>query len=227
MFGQRSTAAEWMDDAAATEPEFAGALRDLARINRLSLAYQPTLRWLDALVDRTGIASLSILDVGSGGGDMLAEIAAWADRRGVAVSLTGLDRSPWAASYTAAAGIPARIITADLFDLPAEARFDVILCSLFTHHLSDPLLIRFLRWLDHHAARGWLISDLHRHWLPWGFVWGATRALRMDPMVIHDSTISIARGFRRADWTRLIAIAGTSARVRWAFPFRWIVSRAR
>ena len=60
-----------------------------------------------------------------------------------------------------------------------------------------------------------------------GFVWGATRALRMDPMVIHDSTISIARGFRRADWTRLIAIAGTPARVRWAFPFRWIVSRAR
>ncbi|RYI99407.1 MAG: FAD-dependent oxidoreductase [Acetobacteraceae bacterium] len=179
MFGQRSTAAEWMDDAAATEPEFAGALRDLARINRLSLAYQPTLRWLDALVDRTGIASLSILDVGSGGGDMLAAIAAWAEGRGIAVSLTGLDRSPWAATYTAAAGIPARVITADLFDLPAEARFDVILCSLFTHHLSDPQLVRFLRWLDHHAARGWLISDLHRHWLPWGFVWGATRAMEM------------------------------------------------
>lgn len=227
MLGQRSTAAEWMDDAAATEPEFAGALRDLARINRLSLAYMPTLRWLDALVDRSGIASLSVLDVGCGGGDMLAEIAAWADRRGVAVRLTGLDRSPWAASYTAAAGVPAQVITADLFDLPADSRFDVILCSLFTHHLDEAQLIRFLRWLDHHAARGWLISDLHRHWLPWGFVWGATRALRMDPMVIHDSTISIARGFRRADWTRLTAAAGTPARIRWAFPFRWIVSRTR
>ena len=47
---RRSTAAEWMDDAAATEAEFASALRDLARINRWSLAYRPTLRWLDRLV---------------------------------------------------------------------------------------------------------------------------------------------------------------------------------
>ncbi|MDN3565565.1 methyltransferase domain-containing protein [Paeniroseomonas aquatica] len=227
MFGQRSTAAEWMDDAAATEPEFAGALRDLARINHLSDAYRPTLRWLDALVERRGATELSVLDVGCGGGDMLAAIAAWAKRRGIAVRLTGLDRSPWAARYTAAAGVPARVITADLFDLDPAARFDVILCSLFTHHLDDAQLVRFLRWLDHHAVRGWLISDLHRHWLPWGFVWAATRAMRMDPMVIHDSTISIARGFRRADWQRLTAAAGTPAEIRWAIPFRWIVSRVR
>src|SRR4051794_30762505 len=107
MLRGRSTADEWMDDAAATEPAFAGALRDLARVNRLSLAYRPTLRWLDRLVARTGARRLSVLDVGAGGGDMLLQVEAWARRRGVEVALTGLDRSPWSATYAAAAGVPA------------------------------------------------------------------------------------------------------------------------
>jgi 2-polyprenyl-3-methyl-5-hydroxy-6-metoxy-1,4-benzoquinol methylase len=224
---QRSTAAEWMDDAAATEAEFASALHDLARINRLSLAYRPTLRWLDRLVVRTGAQSLSVLDVGAGGGDMLRAIAGWGARRGVAVQLTGLDRSPWAARTAAAAGTPGEFLTTDLFALDPARRFDVVLCSLFTHHLRDPELVHFLRWVEARARRGWLISDLHRHWLPWGFVWGAVRLLRMDPMVVHDSTVSIARGFLRTEWERLLAEAGVAAEIRWAVPFRWTVGAIR
>jgi 2-polyprenyl-3-methyl-5-hydroxy-6-metoxy-1,4-benzoquinol methylase len=225
MLRARSSAAERMDDAAATRPEFEAALRDLARINRMSLAHPPVLRWLDGMVARSGARSLSILDVGAGGGDLLAAIAAWGTRRGVALDLTGLDRSPWAATHAAAAGVPARWITADLFDLDPAQRFDVVLCSLFTHHLPDAELVRFLRWIEARARLGWLISDLHRHWLPWGFVWCAVRALRMDPMVVHDSTVSIARGFARADWQRLLDEAGVQAEIRWAFPFRWLVAR--
>ena len=101
-------------------------------------------------------------------------------RRGVAVTLAGLDRSPWAARYAEAAGVPARFITADLFDARPGGRFDVVLCSLFTHHLRDPELVRFLRWLEDRARLGWLISDLHRHWLPWGVIWagGSGHAVR-------------------------------------------------
>ncbi len=93
MLRARSTAAEWMDDAAATRPDFEAALRDLARINRMSLAHPPVLRWLDGMVARSGAQHLSILDVGAGGGDLLAAIAAWGARRGIALDLTGLDRS--------------------------------------------------------------------------------------------------------------------------------------
>lgn len=213
-----------MDDAAASRADFDAALSDLARINRLSLAYAPTLRALDTIVARSGARRLSILDAGAGGGDMLAAIAAWGARRGIALDLAGLDRSPWAASHAAARGVPARWITADLFALDPGERFDVVLCSLFAHHLPDPVLVRFLRWMEGRARLAWLVSDLHRHWLPWGFVWLAVRAMRMAPMVIHDSTLSIARAFTRADWNRLVAEAGVAARIRWAFPFRWIVT---
>jgi 2-polyprenyl-3-methyl-5-hydroxy-6-metoxy-1,4-benzoquinol methylase len=158
---------------------------------------------------------------------MLRSIAAWGAGRGVAVDLTGLDLSPWAGRYAANMGTPGRWITADLFALDPAERFDVVLCSLFTHHLRDPELVRFLGWLEARARLGWLISDLHRHPLPWAFVWCAVRLMRLDPMVVHDSTLSIARSFRRADWRRLLDQAGVEAQIRWTFPFRWLVSRQR
>ena len=49
----------------------------------------------------------------------------------------------------------------------------------------------------------------------------------MDPMVVHDSTVSIARGFRRADWEAALREAGVAAEIRWAFPFRWQVGAIR
>jgi len=226
---QRSAADEIMDDASVTEAEFSSALTDLERINRMSLAYRPVLRWLDRVVAAKdgGARRLSVLDVGAGGGDMLQAVAAWGEERGVALDLAGLDRSPWAGRHAAARGRPGRWITADLFDLDPAERFDVVLCSLFAHHLPHPVLVRFLRWLDARADRGWLVSDLHRHPVPWAVVWAGVRLLRMDPMVVHDSTVSIARGFARSDWDDALREAGVAAEIRWAFPFRWQVGTIR
>ena len=127
-----------MDDAAQDEPAFHSALRDLEFLNRISFGYRPTLRFLDARGGAArGATPLSVLDVGAGGGDMLRRIARWGVERGVAVELTGLDRSPSAVTSARHAGTPGDWITADLFDLPAEARFDVIISALFTHHLPD------------------------------------------------------------------------------------------
>jgi len=222
MLRERSRDAEWMDDPEAEG--FDAALDGLARINRMSLAAPPVLRFLERVAERHP-GPLSILDVGAGGGDMLAEIARWAARRGVEVHLTGLDLSPRAAEYAASRGVPAHWITADLFDV--RGSYDVVLCSLFAHHLDDAALVRFLSWLEARARLGWLISDLHRHWVSWAFVWGAVRVLRMPPIVVHDSAVSIARGFTRADWRRLLGEAEVQAEIRWAFPFRWQVGVVR
>lgn len=213
-----------MDDADHSEEAFRTALTNLEWLSRMTLGYRPTIRFLDQIVQAVGPTRLRILDVGAGGGDMLRVIAAWGARRGIALELTGLDISPWAQVHAEAEGTPARWITGDLFDLPEHETFDIVLCSLFAHHLRDPALVRFLRWLDARARVGWMISDIHRHWIAWAGVWALVRIVRMDPMVIHDSTVSIARGFVRADWDRAIAAAGVVADVRWSMPFRWVVS---
>jgi 2-polyprenyl-3-methyl-5-hydroxy-6-metoxy-1,4-benzoquinol methylase len=226
MLHTRIFAPEIMDDAKQDFVAFSAALADLERINRLTLAYRPTLRWLDRLAQGLSAGSLTVLDVGAGGGDMLAQVAAWGARRRVRLELTALDRSPHAAAHARARhpDLTVRWITADLFALDAAENFDVVLCSLFTHHLEDEAVVRFLGWLNARARRGWLINDLHRHPVPWAAVWAGVRLLRMHPMVVHDSTVSIARGFSRADWQDLLNRGGVAAEITWAFPFRWTVA---
>ena len=59
--------------------EFDDYLRDLERINVLTLAYRPTLLWLKrALADFPAERPISVLDVGSGGGGMLRQLRKWA-----------------------------------------------------------------------------------------------------------------------------------------------------
>jgi 2-polyprenyl-3-methyl-5-hydroxy-6-metoxy-1,4-benzoquinol methylase len=220
----RVMADEIMDDPGQSEADFSAALDGLETLNRITLAYPPLLRFLDDLVTEEGLTSLSLLDVGTGGGDALRAVARWGAKRGIALDLCGLDRSPWAERHAKARGTEAGWISCDVFDLPAGRRFDVVTCSLFAHHLDDATLVRFLRWLPMHTVRRWLILDLHRHWIPWAAVWAGTRLMRMHPMVSHDGPVSIMRGFVRADWTRLLAEAGVEAEVHRVPLFRWAVS---
>jgi 2-polyprenyl-3-methyl-5-hydroxy-6-metoxy-1,4-benzoquinol methylase len=220
----RIMADEIMDDPGQSEADFSAALDGLETLNRVTFAYPPLLAFLDRLVAEEGLTSLSLLDVGAGGGDALRVVSRWGARRGIALDLWGLDRSAWAERHAKARGTEAGWITSDVFDLPPDRRFDVVTCGLFTHHLPDETLVRFLRWLPQHTLRRWLILDLHRHWIPWAAVWAGTRLMRMHPMVSHDGPVSIMRGFVREDWTRLLAEAGVAAEVRWVPLFRWAVS---
>ena len=68
-FSRRSTATELMDTDPVSFKEFDDYLRDLERINVLTLAYRPTMLWLKrALADFPAGRPISVLDVGSGGG---------------------------------------------------------------------------------------------------------------------------------------------------------------
>ena len=216
-----------MDEETQTEAAFRSALRDLEFLNRITFAYYPVLGWLDRIVRERSLKTLSVLDVGAGGGDMLRRIAAWAEKRGIAVELTGLDRSPWAGEAARAAGTPGQWITADLFTLDETARYDVVIASLFAHHLPDPELTRFLRWMEARARIGWLVSDIHRNFIPWLALWAGTRILRLDPMVVHDSTASVSRAFHKADLRRVADGAQVDARIAWHPLFRWTLSSAR
>ena len=84
-----------------------------------------------------------------------------------------------------------------------------------------------MRWLERHAARGWFIADLQRHWFAYyGFRWLA-RLAGWHRIVRLDGTVSIARSFRRAEWQALLDRAGVDAGIRWHVPFRLCVSRLK
>ncbi len=162
---RRSAAAELMDTDCTDAADYAACLRDLARVNTLTLARRPTLAWLDRAMRRRGRGeAVSVYDVAYGHGDMLRAIARWARRRGRPVRLGGVDLNPGAAAAARAAspGLALDLQTGDV--LAAEpARPDYIVSSLFTHHLTDDQVVAFLRWMEAHAGRGWFVNDLHRH----------------------------------------------------------------
>lgn len=235
-FSRRAATPELMDSEQTSYGDLRACLENLARVNRLTLAYRPTVAFLDAVVAAGRMPQgrpLTILDAGCGFGDTLRRLDRWAQRRGVPVRLTGVDLNPYAIRAAAEATAPGRPIdwvVADLATFRAEAGIDLAISSLFTHHLDDRALIGFIRWMEATARIGWFINDLHRHPLPyhvfrlWSYTAGWHRFIR------HDGPVSITRAFVRADWQRLLGEAGIaegSAAVRWWMPFRLCVSRLR
>ncbi len=233
---RRSTLSELMDDDATDFETFRACLVDLAKVNTLTLAYRPTLRFLDRLAASGRLPRtrpVAILDAGSGYGDMLRKIDRWAQRRGIAVALTGVDLNPWSRRAAEAATAPdcaIRFVTGNVLDYHSERGIDIVISSLFAHHLDDAALARFVAFMEGQARVGWFINDLHRHSLPYHVFRLLSRALGFHYFVQHDGPISIARAFRAAEWRAILARAGMppgAAEISWRFPFRLCVARVR
>ena len=204
---------ELMDEPCPYET-FRDTVRDLAAITRLTLAYNPTFHFLNqALTHRTSRSPLNIVDVGSGGGDVLRRIALWARRRKLSVQLTGIDLNPHASraatEFSRQNSTYSRIhwITGDVFTHPATQSPDLVLSSLVTHHMRDEEIVHFLRWMEANATLGWFISDLVRSPRSYRLFGPLSRLMRWHPFVQHDGPVSIRRAFREPDWQRLVAAA--------------------
>ena len=230
-FSHRADLSEWMDELCSYE-DFRSCLHDLAVSNRLTFNHRPTLQWLERLpVAET--TPLHIVDVGSGGGDMLRRIERWARRNGRAVSLTGIDLNPYAARAArefTPAGSAIEWITGDAFSYTGGQPVDVVISSLFTHHLPELEIVRFLRWMERTATRGWFINDLHRDAVPYYVYRALATAMRFHRFVRHDGPVSVRRAFRADDWQRMLAAAGLplhEVEVYGVRPARLCVSRVK
>ncbi len=222
-----------MDGEDVTQASFAACIKDLARVNTLTLARPPTLAFIDRIWRRLPRERMiTIVDVGFGAGDMLRAVAKMAQRKGRNVRLVGYDinpRSKVVAHQLTAPSSPIEYRSGDAFEMPTEDRVDVVISSLVTHHMRDDEIVHFLKWMEARARSGWLVNDLHRHLLAYYGISILSAALRWHPFVRHDGPLSVARAFRREDWHRLLVAAelDSKAVVRWRFPFRYCVERVK
>jgi hypothetical protein len=196
-------------DGECTYEDFRGCLRSLEQINRWLLGYRPTMALLKRLTHRLR-GPLHIVDLGSGGGDLLRQLAGWARRRGIAVHLTGIDLNPYAAR-AAAESTPRELgitwVTGNALVYRPEKPVDIVVSSLMTHHLEDQEIIALLRWMEATAQIGWLINDLERsEWSCRMFEW-LVRIAGWHRFVRHDGPVSFRRAFRKEDWERLLTAA--------------------
>jgi SAM-dependent methyltransferase len=192
-------------DGDCSYEDFRDCMRSLETVNRWLLGYRPTLAWLKQLPHKSH-DPLHIVDVGSGGGDFLRKIAAWARRRGIAVQLTGVDLNPYAAR-AAVESTPKDLeitwVTGDAMVYRPEKPLHIVVSSLVAHHLEDEEIVALLRWMEANVQVGWFINDLERSkWSSRMFGW-----VRWHWLVRHDGPVSFRRAFRKEDWVRLLAAA--------------------
>ena len=232
--GRRSAQTELMDTEPVDIDEYRRCLQDLANVNSVTLMRRPILRWLERVMPRVDPGErISLIDVGYGYGDVLRAIHAWSRQKGLVLDLVGLDLNPMSEPIARAATPPNMAIdfrTGDVFTADLGRRFDFVISSQMTHHLSDEALVAFIRWMERTAVRGWFIGDVHRHAIPFHTFGLLARLAGWHRFVQHDGPVSIARSFRREDWQRLLVAAGqapATVEIRWHVPFRLCVSRSR
>ena len=226
-----------MDDPSLEAGLHDGALQGLGRINRLSGAARAL--WREIQNSRPGVEAcgsgsaggrpVRILDVASGGGDVAIALARLAGAR---VRVEGCDVSVQAVAFAqkaaAAGGVADRVgffVHDALSSPPGEAgSWDVILCSLFLHHLEEGQIGCLLRHLAACGPRLLLISDLRRSRLAWWFTRIGTLLLTRSPVVHVDGPRSVRAALTVSEMRGLLEaspFAGASIRRQW--PMRMLV----
>ena len=191
------------------------SLRDVARSNALFGGRRAVLLAVERALQDIRLAGrpATLLDVGTGLGDIPHGALAIARRRGVPLTAVGLDVAEELAG--AAARRVGLAVCGDAFRLPfADRSLDLVTCSQVLHHFPEPDARRLLAELDRVARVRVIVGDLRRSWLAAAGFWAASWPLGFHPVTRHDGVLSVLRGFTAAELARLVGEAtGTAPRV--------------
>ena len=219
---------EIMDQPGLERHAHVQALRGLARINLWSCSAR--ILWAElAALGRSGSAEpLRILDIATGGGDIPIRLARKARRSGLLWHIDGCDKNPTAVEHAKEAGADGRFFPLDVLTEPLPLDYDVIMCSLFLHHLDSEQAVELLRHMAGAARRMVLVNDLVRCSAGLLLAYLGTRLLSASPVVHTDGPLSVEAAYTIPevhDLTRRAGLVGATIGSRW--PFRFLLTWRR
>lgn len=205
---RRRRGIEYLDDPGVDGRVAVRSLADVARANELfggtSAALAELRIALREIRDMDEGDELTLLDVGTGIGDIPARARTLARHSGIALRTVGVDASE---SLARAAACDAfATARADALALPfADDSVDIVMCSQLLHHFEGAQALALLRELDRVASRRVIVSDLRRSWLAAAGIWLASFPLGFHPVSRHDGVVSVLRGFTRDELRGMVA----------------------
>jgi hypothetical protein len=108
-------------------------------------------------------------------------------------------------------------------ELPRD--YDVIMCTLFLHHLEQREAERMLRRMAEAARRGVLVDDLVRGRTGYFLAWAGARLLTRSTIVHVDGPLSVRSAFTVSEARALAERAGLQgAEFRRHWPQRFLLS---
>ena len=197
---QRRVIAELLDDDLGTPEEIAHSLRDLRHINDWFGGTRTTISLLRTIAARDGVKELSLLEIGSGVGDVPLSAKRSLSHDGIALKVTLLDRR-W--THLPASG--ADSVCGDAMRLPfPDDAFDIVSCSLFAHHFDPEPLRALVAEASRVSRRAVLINDLIRSRLHLFLVYLGLPLFR-SRITWHDAPASVRAAYTIAEIKLLLA----------------------
>ncbi len=220
----RSSLPEKMDQADESKDETLKSLSEIETINKWLGGYNVIINAFEKLEwpNRT----VTIVDLGSGGGDTLRVIAKWAKKNNKSVKLIGIDRNPVMTEYaTSRSQAFGNLIymTMDVFDPKLlDIKADITMNSLFCHHFNNDELTRLMGNMYKIASHSVIINDIDRHWLAYYSIKWITALFSKTYMVKYDAPLSVARSLTKREWQLIMQQAGIKTySLQWMWAWRW------
>ncbi|MEO8636502.1 MAG: methyltransferase domain-containing protein [Gemmatimonadales bacterium] len=200
------------------------SLRDISIANRWFGGWWAVRRGLSrVLAGVPGGTRLTLLDIGTGAGDLPLLAVDWAARRGITLVPLGVERHPAAAHMARQQGVPTLLGCAGALPVRAGG-VDLVLASQLVHHLAPPAIVDFCRATNKIARHGVVIADLRRSPLALAGFWLGSRLLGFDATTKADGLTSVRRGFTAPELVVLLRQAGIVASVERRPGFRLVAA---
>jgi 2-polyprenyl-3-methyl-5-hydroxy-6-metoxy-1,4-benzoquinol methylase len=225
-FKIRSTQLELIDDSDIPAEALHQNLKELAFINTYLGGFQISARGLSQLLTNPA-KKYHVVDIGCGGGDTLITLANWAKKNKFTIQFTGVDMKADAINYARenCKSYPnIQFIVSDYKLAQFNQEVDVVVSTLFCHHLNEVELQESLVWMKKTAKIGFVINDLHRSKIAYYSIKWLTAIFSKSYLVKNDAAVSVSRGFKKSELQKQLNDATISgAKIKWVWAFRYLV----
>lgn len=225
-FKKRSLQKEILDEENIPFAEIALNMQELDWINSNLGGHSITIDgFKELLKDKK---SISVCEIGCGGGDNLNAIYKYCIKNNIAATFTGIDINKeciaFAKEKTKIKNV--QFIVDDYKNVKFEnKKTAIIFSSLFCHHFTNEEIVEMMIWMKNNSTIGFFINDLHRHPVAYHFIKTTTAFFSKSYMVKNDAPVSVLRGFKKNDWKDIFNKAGiTNFSIKWKWAFRYLIT---
>lgn len=222
---RNETLVEWMDRKDCDEELLKNTYSQFTTINKLLSGWATIYRgMIGPKLQKNPSETVSILDIGCGGGDIIRLLDRLIKKDGFEAELTGIDTDERSIRFLQNREHPQNITfrnvtSADLADEGKE--FDIVISNHLIHHLSPENLQSVCHDAESLTTKLTIFSDIERSDIGYASFGLIAPLLFRSSYIVADGLISIKKSYRKKELQEILPSGWVVAR---KFPFRLLAT---